>query len=131
MAKTTWSVLLFGCYMMLLGGLLLTTPNTVLALYRATPAHEFWIRFVGGALFNVGWIYIAAAREHVVPFYRWTIWARILVCGTLTLFVYLRIAELSLLIFAAIDAIGAGTTGFLYWHERAEAARWTARIANG
>jgi hypothetical protein len=117
--------------MMLLGGLLLTTPNTVLALCRAAPAREFWVRFVGGALFNVGWIYVAAAREHVVPFYRWTIWARMLVCSTLALFVYLHIAETSLLIFAAVDGIGTSITAVLYWHERGEAARWTPRFASG
>jgi hypothetical protein len=116
--------------MILLGGLLLTTPNTVMALVHATPAREFWVRFVGGALFNVGWVYIGAASERLVPFYRWTVWGRMAVCSVLVLFVYLRIAENSMLVFASLDAIGFSATGLCYWNERGEAARWRSGFVN-
>ena len=112
MTRAATSILVFGVYLIIAGVMLVLSPNTLLGLLGIAPTTEAYVRVLGLVVVAVGLYYSAAARQGVVPFFRWTIWGRGIVVVGLTTFVALKVAPAAIAIFAAIDALGATWTWF-------------------
>jgi len=122
MSLPATSILVFGIYLCLLGAALIVAPNTFLGLLGLAPTTEVWVRVVGVLAGVVGAYYVQAARYRVVPFFRMTIWGRLLVFVFFALFALLGLAPAALVIFGAIDALGAFWTASALSRARREAS---------
>jgi hypothetical protein len=118
MSKTAVSIFVFGIYLIALGIILNVAPNIVLRPLGAPPPTDAWVHIAGGAVFMVGCLYVAAAREEVLPFFRWTIWGRTIVATGFVIFTLLHITVPGTLVFGLIDLIGASCTAILLRVER-------------
>lgn len=107
MSAATTSVRVFGIYLVFLGAALIVAPNAVLALFGIPPTSEVWLRVVGVLAAALGFYYNVAARFTLVPFYRATIAARVLVFVAFGALVLLGFAKPALALFGAVDLAGA------------------------
>jgi hypothetical protein len=107
MSRPATSILAFGLYLVILGLLLVLTPNTFLGLFGFVSATEPWVHVLGVVVLVLGAYYVQAARQDLMPFFRMTIWGRLLVFVLFLLLALLRVAPPMLILFGAIDAGGA------------------------
>ena len=107
MSRAGISIFVFGIYIVLNGITLMAAPNVMLSTLRQPPTQEPWLRVFGGVIFVLGLYYIQAARQEVVPFFRWTTWGRPLLLAIFILFVVIRIIPPIMLLFGVIDLAGA------------------------
>lgn len=107
MSKAAKSVLVFGIYLAVTGLGFLIMPNTPLALFGFPPTNEVWIRIMGLLIMILGYFYIQSARADFKPFFQWTVNERIAAVVVFAIFVALGLAEPTLLIFGAVDLLGA------------------------
>jgi hypothetical protein len=105
------SILVFGIYMVVLGLALLVVPNVLLSLFAYPTTTEIWIRILGFIVVVLGYYYIVAARFELTPFFRASVYARPAVIVCFVVFVALGIARPILILFGAIDLLGAIWTG--------------------
>src|SRR5712691_8949759 len=110
MSRAATTVFVYGVYLIFLGVTLIVTPNTLLGILGIPPTTEVYIRILGAVVLGIALYYVAAARQDVVPFFRWTVWGRALVLACLIVFVALKLAPAVLLIFSVIEALGATWT---------------------
>lgn len=103
-AKTIFA---FGCYLLLLGALLLLVPNMLLGLFRFAPTSEVWIHVVGMLVIFLGIYYFTAARSGLRPFIVWSVPVRASVILFFSAFVVAGLAPPILLLFGAVDLSGA------------------------
>lgn len=73
------SVFVYGIYLIVLGVTLILIPNTLLGILGIPPTTEVYIRILGAVVLGIALYYVAAARQEVAPFFRWTVWGRALV----------------------------------------------------
>jgi hypothetical protein len=107
MTRPARSILVFGIYVVALGVLLTAVPDAVIAPFGFPQAREPWIRVLGVVATVLGGYYIAAARQEVTAFFRWSIWGRGCVLLGFTLLAVAGIASPSLILFGVVDAAGA------------------------
>ena len=110
MSKAAVSILVFGIYILMNGITLMAAPNAMLGTLGLPPTQEPWLRVFGAVVFVIGLYYVAAARQGVTAFFRWTTWGRPILLAILLLFVILRITPPVMLLFGVIDAAGAAWT---------------------
>lgn len=77
MSRSGLSILVFGFYLVLLGGMLLVVPNPLLAVAGLPPTDEAWIRLAGMLLLILSFYYIQAARTETRAFFQWTLYTRL------------------------------------------------------
>ncbi len=77
MSAAAKSVLVFGIYMLVQGATLLVVPNLLLSLSGLPETNEVWARLVGWCLCALGFYYVQAARQELIPFFRWTVIVRV------------------------------------------------------
>jgi len=109
--KASLSILVFGIYMVVVGLALLVVPNLLLSLFAYPTTTEIWIRILGFMVVVAGYYYIVAARFELTPFFRATIYGRPAVIVCFVVFVALGMARPILILFGAIDLLGAIWTG--------------------
>lgn len=107
MSKSAFSVRVFSIYMIALGSVLVVTPNLLLSLFDFAKTHEVWIRIVGMLVLIIGYLDFMASRHELLVYFRWTVAARLTVPVFLIAFVVLGFAPPILILFGAIDAVGA------------------------
>ncbi|MFN0014859.1 MAG: hypothetical protein ACKVU2_09955 [Saprospiraceae bacterium] len=107
MSYSARTVFYFGIYLSVTGLLLVATPNFVLELLGMARTDEVWIRVVGMLAGALGSYYILAARHELTVFIRMSVQLRSTVILLLGLFVWLGFAEMPILIFGAVDFLGA------------------------
>jgi hypothetical protein len=107
MSRPATSVFVFGIYLCALGVTLILAPNVLLGLAGFASTTEVWIRVLGAVVAVLGAYYVQAARYEVVPFFRMTIWGRLLVLVFFLLFALVRLAPPMLVLFGAVDGLGA------------------------
>lgn len=107
MSDAARTVFAFGCYLLVLGPLLVVAPNIVLTTSGLPATAEVWIRVVGMLVTYFGGYYLLAARAELVPFFRWSVWFRSTVILFFGAFVLLGFAKPVLLAFAAVDLLAA------------------------
>ena len=107
MSKGAKSLFGFGIYVVLLGITLVLVPNVLLTLFAVPATQEVWIRVLGMMILFVGYYYIQAARKELRDFFQWTVHTRGLVILFFIAFVLLKLAKPALILFGAVDLLGA------------------------
>lgn len=105
------SLVVFGCYMVFVAGVgFMVAPMVILDLFGLSAGDDVWIRFVGMLASILGVYYIRVARSQLDRFILWTVPTRYYAAAFMVLMVVLGKMGRGLLLFAAIDAIGATWT---------------------
>lgn len=104
------SLRVFGVYLLVLGCALMVVPNLVLAPFGFPPTSEIWLRVVGVLVVVLGYYYHVAASLEVAALYRATVFARLFVVLSFAAFVFAGLVRPTLLLFGAIDLLGAAWT---------------------
>lgn len=112
MSSSAKSVFIFGIYIACLGFLVVFFPNPLLRLVSVPPTREVWIHLAGMLLIFMGFFYIMAGREKLVPFYRWTLVTRGGAAAFVTGFVLTGLISPVILLFWLGDLAGTRWTFF-------------------
>jgi hypothetical protein len=107
MSKSALSVAVFAGYLLLLGLVLVLSPNTLLRVFRMAATGEVWIRVVGMLVLLLAYYYWNAARSELTGFFRWSVAARISVLLFFIAFVVAGLAPPTLILFGLVDLAGA------------------------
>jgi len=119
MSKSARSIFVFGLYVAVLGIMLIVVPNFLLRTISRTSTTEVWIRVAGLLLLYLGFYYTQAARKEMTAFFKWTVYTRSTVIVFFAAFVLLGFANPPLIMFGAVDLLGAIWTGSVLRSERA------------
>jgi len=106
MSKAAFSVKVFAVYLAGLGVTLLFVPNLLLGLFGFAATAEVWIRVLGVVVINLGVYYWFAAVSESVPFFRASVATRVFVLVAFTALVVAGLAQSTLILFGAVDALG-------------------------
>ena len=107
MTSAARSVYVFGIYLIVTGGILMGSPNTLLSLLRIPETSEPWIRIAGMLVMVIGMLDVACARTEQTGFMRATVYTRTFAFLTFVVFALLGIAPSILVLFGVIDAAAA------------------------
>ena len=107
MSRSAVSLLVFGVYLWLLGAILIVAPNFLLGLFGMPSTEEIWIRIAGVLTLLLGYYYTSASRKELKDFFSWTVNARTAVFIFFIIFVFMDFADWKLILFGAIDLLGA------------------------
>ena len=107
MTRAARTVYIFGIYLIVMGGVLIGAPNTLLALLRVPPTTEPWIHILGVTAMSIGLFHVGAARSELRPFFQASVRTRFFAATALTALVVLAIAPPIIIGFAAMDAATA------------------------
>lgn len=118
MSNSARSLLVFGLYLVVLGLVLLVAPNFLLGIFGVASTTEVWIRVVGMLVLLLAYYDIQAARREMTDFFRWSVYARSSVILFFVVFVLLGLAKPQLILFGAIDLLGALWTALSLRSER-------------
>jgi hypothetical protein len=110
MTSAAFTIKVFGVYALLAGLTLLLVPNVLLGLLAIPETQEVWIRVVGAFAVVVGYYYWACAAGNARPFFVASVSGRVLFALTLVALIFLAGAPVALLLFAALELLGAGWT---------------------
>src|SRR5437764_9262147 len=105
MNQAAKSLFVFGIYLCGLGLILLLVPNLILRVFGVPPTHEVWIRINGMFVLCLRFYYVQAARNGLMIFIRWTVWARVAVIFYFAAFVLLVSAPKAFVLFVLIDLL--------------------------
>jgi hypothetical protein len=119
MSPAARSIQIFGLYLLALSLTLLLAPNLLLQTFGLPLTHDVWIRVVGMLVAFLGVYYLRAAATGLTAFFAWTVPVRASVLLFFGAFVALGFASPMLMLFAVVDALGAGWT---WWALRRDAA---------
>jgi hypothetical protein len=111
MSSSARSVFVFGLYLVVFGIILVVAPNILLGMFFVPHTAEVWIRVVGMLVLILGFYYTQAARKEMIDFFRWTVYARSTVIVFFAAFVLLDFVSPTLILFGAVDLLGAIWTG--------------------
>ncbi len=121
MSRSAVSVSVFGIYLAVLGLVLLTVPNLLLALFAMPSTDQVWIRVVGMLILFLGFYYYQAAHKEMTDFFRWSVYLRSTVIVFFAGFVLLGFANPPLILFGLFDLLGAIWTALSLRSSQAEA----------
>jgi hypothetical protein len=125
MSRSALSARGFAVYVFVVGAALAIAPNVLLSLFRFAPTSEIWIRLLGVVAFNIGvftWV-CAEYRRFLVA----SVYTRAGVFVTMTVFAVTRMAPPMLIVFGAMDLLGAVWT---YWALHADAREARAGLSS-
>jgi hypothetical protein len=107
MSPAARSVNVFGIYLILLGLVLLLSPNPMLTLFGLAPTEEVWIRVVGMLLTYLGIYYRVAAAAELRLFFLGSVMLRLSVPVFFLVFILEGWSDWPLLGFGLLDAAAA------------------------
>src|SRR5215216_5155235 len=107
MTSAARSIYVFGIYLIVLGGILIGSPNTFLSVFRIAPTNEPWLRVAGILVMVIGMLDVACARKEQTGFFQATVYTRLFALIAFTAFAVLGIAPRVLILFGVIDAVAA------------------------
>jgi hypothetical protein len=107
MTRAARSVYSFGIYLIALGGVLIGSPNTLLALVRVPTTTEPWVHVLGIPVLGMGLLFVASARAEQTAFFRATVGSRIFAFAALVALALLAIAPPAIAGFGLADLAGA------------------------
>ena len=110
MQSASFTIKLFGVYVILTGLSLTLTPNLLLAVFGIPPTNEFWIRQLGILAIIVGYYYWACGAANATAFFKASIPGRIGFFALGVGLVVLGQAPWQILLFGVVDLLGAGWT---------------------
>ena len=79
MTPAARSIYIFGLYLIVVGGHLTGTPNTLFALVGLPATTQPWAHATGVPVVGMGMLFAASARAELEPFMRATVWTRVFV----------------------------------------------------
>jgi len=106
MSRAARTVFVFGVYLVGVAVTLAAAPNLLLGLLGIPAAHEPWIRVLGIVVGALATYYIVAARGDFVPFFKASVWVRVLVLVAFCGLVALSWAPAAIIGFGVIDSLG-------------------------
>jgi len=106
MSPSAISVFVFGIYIVLIGSGFLFIPNAVLPLFKLPKTNEPWIRVLGIIIAILGFYYIIAAQNELMPFFWATVVGRFAILISFIMLVVTKKAPPVLIMFGVIDAAG-------------------------
>lgn len=101
------SIFYFSLYLYATGLTLIFIPNVFLRTIHIPETNEVWIRVTGVLVLLLGFYYHRSATGNTVSFFKLTIPARFVVLLAFIIFVLLKFVSPVLIVFGAIDALGA------------------------
>lgn len=107
MSAAAKSLVVWGVYLVLMGGGLLLFPNVLMRLFGLAESREIYPRIVGILFLILSYYMFRAARAELRPFFRWTVHARAPIVFVIALFVILKMAQPTVLLFGLFDFLGA------------------------
>jgi hypothetical protein len=107
MSNAARSIYVFGIYLIVIGGILMGSPNTLLSMLGIAPTSEPWIRIMGMLVMVIGMLDVACARTEQTGFFKATVYTRTFALICFVAFAAMGIAPSILILFGAIDAAGA------------------------
>ncbi len=110
MTAAAKSVYYFGFYLYIVGITLIAAPNFLLMTLKLPETNEVWIRVVGVLAFAIGYYYHRAGAENIHAFFRHTIPTRGFVFLAFFSFALLDYVSPMIILFGAIDLLGAAWT---------------------
>jgi hypothetical protein len=122
MSAAARSLFVFGLYAVLAGLGLVVAQGMVLGLLGFPAAADGWVRVVGVLAVCVGSFHIVAARNELTPHFRASVIVRIGFALGLGALVAAGLMPRALLLFAAIDLLGAVWTAWALHHPQAAGA---------
>lgn len=118
MSKSAFTIKVFAIYLVALGLGLLLVPNLLLSLFGMPQTSEVWIRVAGVLLLNIGIYYWYAAQSEAKAVFQASIFTRLLIFVAFVAFVILGFASPVLILFGAVDGLGAIWTFFTLKNEK-------------
>ena len=112
MTPAARSIYVFGIYLIIVGGVLIGSPNTLLALLQLPPTTEPWAHILGVPVMGLGMYHVVSARAELTPFFRASVWIRGFVLGSFVVMAAMRIIPLIIVGFGIADAAFALWTRF-------------------
>ncbi len=112
------SVRVFGLYLIGLALVLMTIPNTLLAIFGIASTQDPWVRVTGMLAGLIGVLYARYAPHGDRAFFELTVQLRASVIVFFLAFVVLASAPWQLLLFGAVDLAAAGWTWWTLGGER-------------
>lgn len=103
MTRAARSIYIFGIYLIVVGALLIGTPNMLLGLLRVPPTNEPWIHILGVVIMAMGMLHMASARTEQAGFMRASVWVRLFVLTAFVVFALLKIAPAVVILFGVAD----------------------------
>ena len=111
MSKARFSLFIFGLYMVFIAGCgFMFMPHFLLGLFGLSAGDDIWIRFVGMLASIIGIYYLLAVHANLERFIVWTIPLRYYAAAFMVLMLILGKVGAPILVFAAVDALGATWT---------------------
>lgn len=107
MTAAAKSLYVFAIYLLILGVLLIITPNTLLSMFQIAETTEVWIRIAGVLTFSVGIYYFYMAPQNNTVFMALTAYVRASIIIWFTLFVLMDWVSPQLILFGIVDLLGA------------------------
>lgn len=107
MQSASVSIRVFGVYVAVTGITLLLVPNLLLAILGFAATSEIWVRVLGAVAVVLGYYYWACGAAQAKAFFRASVTGRFVfavLCGGL---VVIMTAPWQLLLFGAVDVLGA------------------------
>ena len=109
MTRAARSIYIFGIYLLVVGGILIGSPNTLLALLQLPPTNEPWVHVLGVLIMGMGMLHVVSARAELVPILRASVWVRVFVLVSFTVLAALRMVPPIVIAFGLFDI------GFALW----------------
>jgi hypothetical protein len=107
MTRVVRSIYGFGIYLIVLGGVLFASPNTLLALVRLPTTTEPWIHVLGVAVLGMGMLFLASARAELTAFFRASVGVRLFAFASLIVLALVNIAPPLVAAYGLADFAGA------------------------
>ena len=117
MRRPMLSMLTFALYYAIAGAGYLVLPGFVSSQLDVGADGEIWVRFAGLLLLVLAYLYFQAGRTQLIPFFRWSVHIRAFSFLAFVLLWLLGIAEVMVLIIAAVEIAGAAWTWITLPHE--------------
>ena len=125
MHSAALSLLVYGIYLLANGLGLLLTPAVPFSLLGVPYADDPWVRVLGLVVGEIGFYFVYAARAGLAGLYPATVWARCVAALVFIALVVLKAGPPQLLLFAAVDLLAAGWTGWAIRYSRGQVSTKT------
>ena len=112
MSRAARSIYVFGIYLVITGGLLIGSPNTLLGLLQLPSTNEPWIHVLGVAVMAMGMLNLVSARAELVPFIRASVPVRVFVLVSFGVMAAMGMVPSIVVVFGLID-VGFGLWTYL------------------
>ncbi len=107
MNPTALSIFIFGIYLLVVGTTFLIIPNVVLPILKFEKTTEFWPRILGAVIVLLGYYYLIAAQNDLLPFFWATVYGRFFILLSFLVLVILKKAKSMVIMFGVVDSICA------------------------